>query len=169
MWGSHTPPTLLSPRTWPTAIDEHAKRGYGQGLCMAAPPLVLGLHRGGRGLRSGGPLPHNAQNFRRHSLPPQKVSEVVAPTAMQEVPYRITAAGLHGKASLVCGYNAAKGSRQCSRVPWEGTVAPQAEPGASGSMGHAPSLSGFRATAPLTGGCVLCRPVCLLGCLARSP
>lgn len=29
--------------TWLTAIDELAVRGYGQWLCMAAPPLVLGL------------------------------------------------------------------------------------------------------------------------------
>lgn len=67
---------------------------------------------------------------RRHSLPPQKVSGLRLPRQCQtqDVPYRITAAGLHGKASLVCGYNAAKGSRQCSRVTWEEAVAPQAEP-----------------------------------------
>jgi len=29
--------------SWLTAIDEHATWGYGQWLCMAAPPLVLGL------------------------------------------------------------------------------------------------------------------------------
>ena len=37
-----------------------------------------------------------------------------------------TAAGLHGKSSLVNGCNAAKGSRQPGRVPWEDAMAPEA-------------------------------------------
>jgi len=84
-------------------------------------PLMLGL--------SHVTYHSNMNQERWHSLFSSKVSEVMAPTArlLQMVPYRITAAGLHGKASLVCGYNAAKGSRQCSRVTWEETVAPQAE------------------------------------------
>jgi len=36
-----------------------------------------------------------------------------------------TATGIHGKKSLVNGCNAAKGSRQISRVPWEDTMAPE--------------------------------------------
>ena len=41
-------------------------------------------------------------------------------------PYRSTAAGLHGKYSRVHGCNAAKGSRQTSRVTLEDAMAPTA-------------------------------------------
>lgn len=106
------------------------------------PPPLLSPPRGGAGQgggKAGWPSARVRACDRERTRAPRSNRAVMPAPSTERLPGQAapnclrcavpnTAAGLHGKPSLVNGCNAAKGSRQIGRVPWEDAMAPAAGP-----------------------------------------